>query len=326
MGYGSPLTSFNANATPLETAALFPPYNSTLPMDHSFPKAAPVLPTSTGVVMKSDSGITYNLPIPRKRPRDHHHHHHHHHHPHSSTSNTLNRFVSYPSSQVQNNSQKNCGCNLYFLGEDISIQIQQQQMDLDLLISQHQMEKVRMEVEEKRKREARRIMEVIELGMMRILRSKEEEIEKMGKLNWELEERVNCLSMENQIWRDVAETNEATANALRRNLEEVLLLQEKTTVVVVEEEVAESCCEGGGGGTEEDDERRMRKKKRKEEEDGGGGGEEEERRCKKCGKEESCVLLLPCRHLCLCTVCASSLHNCPICNSTNNASVRVILP
>ncbi|KAA0054616.1 putative BOI-related E3 ubiquitin-protein ligase 2 isoform X1 [Cucumis melo var. makuwa] len=55
MGYGSPLTSFNANATPMETAALFPPYNSTLPMDHSFPKAAPVLPTSTGVVMKSDS-------------------------------------------------------------------------------------------------------------------------------------------------------------------------------------------------------------------------------------------------------------------------------
>lgn len=187
-----------------------------------------------------------------------------------------------------------------------------------------------MEVEEKRKREARRIMEVIEVGMMRVLRSKEEEIEKMGKLNWELEERVNCLSMENQIWRDVAETNEATANALRRNLEEVLLLQEtKTTVVVVEEEVAESCCEGGGGGAEEeDDERRMRKKKRKQEEENEEEeeAEEEERRCKKCGKEESCVLLLPCRHLCLCTVCASSLHNCPICNSTNNASVRVILP
>ncbi|KGN46823.1 probable BOI-related E3 ubiquitin-protein ligase 2 isoform X2 [Cucumis sativus] len=321
MGYGSPLTAFNANSTAVETAALFPPYNSTLPMD-SFPKATAVLPTSTGVVMKSDSGITYNLPIPaRKRPRDHHHHH-------SSTS-TLNRFVSYPSSQLHNNSQKNCGCNLYFLGEDISIQIQQQQMDLDLLISQH-MEKVRMEVEEKRKREARRIMEVIEVGMMRVLRSKEEEIEKMGKLNWELEERVNCLSMENQIWRDVAETNEATANALRRNLEEVLLLQEtKTTVVVVEEEVAESCCEGGGGGAEEeDDERRMRKKKRKQEEENEEEeeAEEEERRCKKCGKEESCVLLLPCRHLCLCTVCASSLHNCPICNSTNNASVRVILP
>lgn len=165
MGYGTPLTSFNANAKAVETAALFPPMDT-------FAAATAVLPASTGVVMKSDSGITYNVPIPRKRGRDHHH-----------STTTINRFVSYPSSHVH--SQKNCGCNLYFLGEDISIQIQQQQMDVDRLISQH-MEKVRMEIEEKRKREARRIMEVIELGMMRILRSKEEEIEKMGKLNWEL--------------------------------------------------------------------------------------------------------------------------------------------
>ncbi|XP_038900738.1 probable BOI-related E3 ubiquitin-protein ligase 2 isoform X2 [Benincasa hispida] len=288
MGYGSPLTAFNANATAVETAALFPPMDS-------FPAA--VLPASTGVVMKSDSGITYNLPIPRKRGREHH---------------NSNRFVSYPSSHVH--SQKNCGCNLYFLGEDISIQIQQQQIDVDRLISQH-MERVKMELEEKQKREARRILEVIEIGMMRILRSKEEEIEKIGKLNWELEERVNCLSMENQLWRDVAETNEATANALRSNLEQVLL---QVNTVAEEEEDAESCCGsnddggcGGGGGV---------RKKRKE------GDEEEERRCKKCWKEESCVLLLPCRHLCLCTVCASSLHTCPICNSTNNASVRVIMP
>ena len=117
-----PLTGFNANAAAVETAALFPPCNS-VAMD-SFTAAATVLPASTGVVMKSDSGITYNVPIPRKRGRDHHH-----------STTTINRFVSYPSSHVH--SQKNCGCNLYFLGEDISIQIQQQQMDVDRLISQH---------------------------------------------------------------------------------------------------------------------------------------------------------------------------------------------
>lgn len=117
MGYGTPLTSFNANAKAVETAALFPPMDT-------FAAATAVLPASTGVVMKSDSGITYNVPIPRKRGRDHHH-----------STTTINRFVSYPSSHVH--SQKNCGCNLYFLGEDISIQIQQQQMDVDRLISQH---------------------------------------------------------------------------------------------------------------------------------------------------------------------------------------------
>lgn len=120
MGYGAPLTGFttaNAAAGAAVETTLFPPYNS-VAID-SFPKVS--ASASMAAVMKSESGITYNLPIPRKRARDH--------------SNINNRFVSYPSSPAH--CQKNCGCNLYFLGEDISIQIQQQQFDLDRLISQH---------------------------------------------------------------------------------------------------------------------------------------------------------------------------------------------
>lgn len=50
------------------------------------------------------------------------------------------------------------------------------------------MEKVRLEVEEKRKRQARRIMEAIEVGMVKRPKAKREEIEKIRKLNWALEE------------------------------------------------------------------------------------------------------------------------------------------
>lgn len=113
MGYGAPLTGFSANAAAAETT-LLPPYNY-IAID-SFPKAAAA---STAAGLKSDSGITYNLPIPRKRARDH---------------STINRFVSHPSPA---HFQKNCGCNHDFLGEDISNQFQQQQFDLDRLISQH---------------------------------------------------------------------------------------------------------------------------------------------------------------------------------------------
>ncbi|KAG7034854.1 putative BOI-related E3 ubiquitin-protein ligase 3 [Cucurbita argyrosperma subsp. argyrosperma] len=329
MGYGAPLTGFSANAAAAETT-LLPPYNY-IAID-SFPKAAAAMTTataSTAAGLKSDSGITYNLRIPRKRARDH---------------STINRFASYPSPA---HFQKNCGCNHDFLGEDISDQFHQQQFDLDRLISQHQMEKVRMEMEEKRKRQARRILEAIELGMMRILRSKEEEIEKIGKLNWELEERVNSLCMETQIWRDVAQTNEATANALRSNLEQVLSqvrnndhqgagFEDPTTTAAVAVDDAESCC---GSNYDDDDDRKQANHGRwrnlneevEESEERNRRGRKtrkgnEDRWCKNCWKEESCVLLLPCRHLCLCTVCGSSLHTCPICNSTNNASVRVIMP
>lgn len=47
------------------------------------------------------------------------------------------------------------------------------------------------------------------------------------------------------------------------------------------------------------------------------------RHCRSCGKVESCVLLLPCRHLCVCNACDASLRACPICYSTKNASVRI---
>lgn len=197
-----------------------------------------------------------------------------------------------------------------------------------------QMEKVRMEVEDKRKMQARRIIEAIELGMMKRLRTKEEEIEKVGKLNWALEEKVKSLCIENQIWRDLAQTNEATANALRTNLEQVLtqVKAERTHVSGLDEAAAllddaQSCC-GSSGENEEDQQEveglRMLTGSRVERDYGMKDRSEcGNRWCRNCGKEESCVLLLPCRHLCLCTLCGSTLHNCPVCKSTKNASVHV---
>lgn len=244
------------------------------------------------------------------------------------------------------------------------------------------MEKVRLEIEEKRKRQARKILEAIEVGMMKRLRAKEEEIEKMGKLNWALEERVKSLCIENQIWRDLAQTNEATANALRTNLEQVLaqvkdertqgagLDHEDTPVAAALMDDAQSCCGSSGDDVRNDEEEvnamdgwrsiadrskaagRGGNKSNGQGNDelegtsgrgcrvaggstkskmgishsstsGGGGAAAGSRWCRNCGKEESCVLLLPCRHLCLCTVCGSSLHTCPICKSPKNVSFRV---
>lgn len=192
-----------------------------------------------------------------------------------------------------------------------------------------------MEVEERRKRQARRIMDAVEEGMMKKLKAKEDEIEKIGKLNWALEERVKSLCIENQIWRELAQTNEATANALRSNLEQVLAAAAQTKVDGgrtqaqggLDEEViddAQSCC----GSSWEDGENN----KLAVQDDGNNNNnvvKDSEirsssiRLCRNCRKEESCVLLLPCRHLCLCTVCGSSLHNCPVCKSAKTVSVHV---
>ncbi|KAG2324473.1 hypothetical protein Bca4012_038985 [Brassica carinata] len=212
-----------------------------------------------------------------------------------------------------------CVTPLSFLGQDIDISshISQQQHHIDRFVSLH-MERVRFEIQEKRKRQARTVMEAIEHGLVKRLRAKEEERDRIGKINHALEERVRSLSTENQIWRDLAQTNEATANNLRTNLEQVLAQVNDSGAGLdngngENDDDAESCCGSSAG------EETVRRTVAVEAHDKAAKG----RMCRNCGEEESCVLLLPCRHLCLCGVCGSSVHTCPICSSPKNASVHV---
>ncbi|CAL5402540.1 unnamed protein product [Camellia sinensis] len=315
IGYGLPPLS----GTTTET--LLPMYSSVI-TDSLQAKTA----------MKADSGLTYALPVSRKRSRD-----------------LINPLISFPNAQIQNQNNNRCG-SFTFLGEDISMQIQQQQLEVDRFIAQHT-EKVRFEVEERRKRYSRRIIAAVEEGIMNRLRSKEDEIEKIGKLNWALEERVRSLCLENQIWRELAQTNEATANALRSNLEQVLaqIKDEQqqhhhhrgggaldSAAALMDD--AQSCCGGNYDGDAEErrtiagcgGERKRVKDKCNDDcttssSSGNNSSKSRRRLCRHCGKEESSVLLLPCRHLCLCTVCGSSVHTCPICNTAKDASVHVII-
>ncbi|XP_073126299.1 probable BOI-related E3 ubiquitin-protein ligase 3 [Henckelia pumila] len=251
--------------------------------------------------MKSDSGITCAMPVSRKRSRD----------PVSPLLSTL-------PSQGGNH---RCG-SFSFLGEDISSHIRQQQLEIDLIISQHT-EKVRMEMEEKRRRYSRRFAAAVQDNIIKKLRAKEEEIGKMEKLNIALEEKVKSLCVENQIWRELAHTKEATANALRCDLEQVLSHvqdeqqhhRRRTDAAALVDD-AQSCCGSNSNCSEETDTADKGEKKH---------AHEGKRNCKSCGKEESCVLLLPCRHLCLCAVCGSFLHTCPVCSSIKSASLHVNL-
>ncbi|GFP84189.1 E3 ubiquitin-protein ligase boi [Phtheirospermum japonicum] len=139
---------------------------------------------------------------------------------------------------------------------------------------------------------------------MRKLKEKEEQIERISKLNFVLEEKVKSLYAENQWWRDLAQTNEATANSLRVDLGQALARVGNERRA---EDDVESCC---GSSSEEEDCYSDRRR----------------RRCRMCGERESCVLMLPCRHLCLCDVCGSGSYQiqaCPVCNSSMKATLHV---
>ncbi|XP_051136368.1 probable BOI-related E3 ubiquitin-protein ligase 2 [Andrographis paniculata] len=277
-------------------------------------------PVKTAV--KSESGLTY-VPVPRKRSRE------------EASDSMVSSFPSAVQNQIATN---RCG-SFTFLGEDISFQIQQQQLEIDRFIAQHT-DKVRMEIEDRRKKYSRRIAAAVEENILKKLKAKEEDLEKLGKLNCALEEKVKSLCVENQIWRDMAQTNEANANALRCNLEQVLAQiqddhnhhQRRRTDAAELADDAQSSC---GSNFEETDRRRFaeitstdaafQRNYSTSINAGCIAPTNMNRMCRSCDREESCVLLLPCRHLCLCTSCGSALHTCPVCHSTKTASVHVNL-
>ncbi|XP_054778821.1 BOI-related E3 ubiquitin-protein ligase 1 isoform X2 [Prosopis cineraria] len=247
---------------------------------------------------KADSGLTCHIPaVPnRKRPRDQL----------IAESNALSvphkiNKLSCPSSS--------------FLDQDILCQLQNQQSEIDHFISQHT-EKMRMELQKQRVRQSTVLISGIQEAMAKKLKEKDEEIQRMGKMNWALQERVKSLCVENQIWRELAQTNEATANSLRSNLEQILahVGEERQSYggTGPQADDAESSC---GSTDEDDDEGRCT--------NAAAAATSAGMMCKKCGLRESIVLLLPCRHLCLCTMCGSTVRNCPVCNSGMNTTVHV---
>ncbi|KAL3522990.1 hypothetical protein ACH5RR_015824 [Cinchona calisaya] len=290
--------------------------------------------------MNTDSGLTYNVPAPRKRPRD-----------------SFEQFNNVPpnlfaTSHQKNNNNDHLSQFPSFLGEQVFPYINQYQLDIDSIISQHT-KKIRMELAERQKQQAIILMGAIGEGVAKKLKEKDEQIQRMGKLNLALQERIKSIYVENQLWRDLAQTNEATANSLRTNLEQVLahISDERLSAggggggMAVEDD-AESCCGSCDHGNEREAEEETSPEQQRNLAGQAQGGtcsklvveaqDKDEtkvnsyngnsRMCKMCGERESCVLLLPCRHLCLCTLCGSTLlHTCPVCKSNMNATVHLNL-
>ncbi|XP_014517139.1 BOI-related E3 ubiquitin-protein ligase 1 [Vigna radiata var. radiata] len=262
-------------------------------MDSALPLPPPAMPESLLSLYqssfcdpnKADSGLTYNLPLQRKRSRD-----------------FTTELTSLPPRHKNKISPQPS-----FLTQEILYHFQHQQSEIDRVLAHHT-EKVRMELEEQKVRQSRILASAIQEAMAKKLKEKDEEIQRMGKLNWALQERVKNLCVENQIWRDLAQTNETTANYLRTNLEQVLAHAGEERATVAED--AQSSC-GSNDAAEGCEDTAA----------SGGGA----RLCRSCGVRESVVLLLPCRHLCLCRMCGSTVRNCPICDSGMDASVHVNL-
>ncbi|XP_062022006.1 probable BOI-related E3 ubiquitin-protein ligase 2 isoform X1 [Rosa rugosa] len=198
--------------------------------------------------------------------------------------------------------------------QSIAAQEVKQRQEIDDYLRLQQNERLRLVLQEQRKQQLALLMKKIESRTELLLKQKDEEIAQALKKRMELEDFLRKLEAENQAWQRVAQENEAMVMSLNNTLEQ---FRERAACGAMED--AESCCDS---------------KQEEEEEDTGdyrGGfnnGVNEEIKmmvCKGCNSKRSCVLFLPCRHLCSCKACEAGFDACPVCTTPKRASIEALI-
>nr|CAD1837545.1 unnamed protein product [Ananas comosus var. bracteatus] len=148
---------------------------------------------------------------------------------------------------------------------------------------------------------------------MRKIRDKDVEVDDINKKNSELEEQIKQLAMEVAAWQQRAKYNENMINALKYNIEQVYAQSRDNKEGCGDSEVDDtaSCCDGGAIKLH------LLDKDRKD--------NKHSMVCNVCKVNEACMLLLPCRHLCLCKECESKLSFCPLCQSSKLLGMEIYI-
>ncbi|KAG9159067.1 hypothetical protein Leryth_020975 [Lithospermum erythrorhizon] len=214
-------------------------------------------------------------------------------------------------SLLSSQSSQNSSVFLPFLSDDLASHIKQQREEIDNFIT-FQGEQLRRALAEKRQRTFRTLLIAAEESASRRLREKEVEAEKAYRHNAELESQVAQLSATVQASQERSRNLEVTVAALQAELQQAMLRGG---------EKGELGCGGSGEGvamaSAEDAESGYVDPDRVVELDGAG--------CKGCGRRVASMVLLPCRHLCLCKECDSVAKCCPLCYTFRNSSVEIIM-
>ncbi|OIV94104.1 hypothetical protein TanjilG_05484 [Lupinus angustifolius] len=216
------------------------------------------------------------------------------------------------------------GCHsssyLSLLPEGFSTHMKRQRDEIDQFLHA-QGDELQRTLAEKRQKHCRALSRAAAEVVARLLREKEAEMEKATRQNAELEAHAAQLSAEAQVWQAKARAQEAAAASLQAQLQQTMMA------------FGAGGCHGGDDGGPglscAIDEGQA--------EDAESGYIDPDRveviapvaaaraKCRGCGKRVASVVVLPCRHLCMCAECDTHFKACPVCLILKNSTIEVFI-
>ncbi|KAF9626680.1 hypothetical protein IFM89_038775 [Coptis chinensis] len=209
---------------------------------------------------------------------------------------------------------------IFSLGNDLKTEISGQNEELDHYI-RIQENHITKGVREMTQRHLASFLSTIEMGVGKKLREKDIEIENINHKNRELVERIKQVATEAQSWQYRAKYNESMVNVLKNNLRLAIA------------QGADRVKEGYGDSEVDDAASSILDQNNPLRTRGGSGypananyqGLKDQMTCRACKLKEVSILLLPCRHLCLCSNCDGLVDACPVCQSNKTATFQVYM-
>uniref|UniRef100_A0A5B7CCP2 Putative SBP family protein n=1 Tax=Davidia involucrata TaxID=16924 RepID=A0A5B7CCP2_DAVIN len=209
-----------------------------------------------------------------------------------------------------NNSNREASCSStgdqFLAMESLAAELEKQRQEIDWVL-QLQNERLRTTLQKETRQQVAILLRKYESIMTSLMWQKDEDLAMATKKTMELQDCLRRKEMEIQVWQRMAKENEGTITNLNNMLKQVC---ERVSLSSNGAQDAESFCDSSNRG---DNDQKVEEKQSKN------------MACKLCNARSSCIVFLPCRHLCACKSCEAFLGFCPVCESVKKASLEVFL-
>ncbi|CAD6253683.1 unnamed protein product [Miscanthus lutarioriparius] len=210
-------------------------------------------------------------------------------------------------------------------GALVSELLRQHGAEIDALV-RAECDRLRAGLEQAQKRQCLALARAAEAAAVPALREVEAELAAARRRAGDLEELLRQAATESQAWCGLARSNGAVAAGLRAAIDAVLLQGAGAggTGTGTARPAAEEGF-GDSGGTDDDAQSCCCAEAVDATAATASASSSWNDRwaCKACGEGEVSVLLLPCRHVCLCKACEPRTDACPVCLGAKNASIHI---